>query len=167
MTVISVDKDAEARTMTVTAEFEAPIERVWQLWENPRQLEQWWGPPTWPATFVDHELRVGATCTYYMTGPDGDRAHGWWRVQSVEAPRTFEIEDGFADGDGNPNPDLPTTIMRISLSEGDRRVTRMVIETTFPSRQAMEQILPMGAEEGIIAAIGQIDDILRADVSTP
>jgi uncharacterized protein YndB with AHSA1/START domain len=39
--VISVVKDADARTMTVTARFDAPIGRVWQVWSDPRQLERW------------------------------------------------------------------------------------------------------------------------------
>ena len=44
MTVKSVEKDTERLTMTITAEFDAPVERVWQLWDDPRRLEQWWGP---------------------------------------------------------------------------------------------------------------------------
>lgn len=48
MTVTSSHKDPDALTMTITAEFDAPVERVWQLWENPRQLERWWGPPSYP-----------------------------------------------------------------------------------------------------------------------
>ena len=31
--------------MTMVAEFDAAPERLWRLWENPRQLERWWGPP--------------------------------------------------------------------------------------------------------------------------
>ena len=59
MTVTSVQKDPEALTMTITSEYTADVKRVWQLWENPRQLERWWGPPTYPATFVDHDLEPG------------------------------------------------------------------------------------------------------------
>jgi uncharacterized protein YndB with AHSA1/START domain len=49
MTVIAVRKDAQSRTMTLEAEFDASPERVWQLWADPRQIERWWGPPTYPA----------------------------------------------------------------------------------------------------------------------
>ncbi len=41
MTVTSVHKDPEHMTMTITSEFDAPIGRVWHMWENPRQLERW------------------------------------------------------------------------------------------------------------------------------
>lgn len=165
MTVASVHKDTQALTMSITADYDAPIDRVWQLWENPRKLEKWWGPPEYPATFVDHDLTEGGTVTYFMTGPEGDQPRGWWRVLAVEAPRHLEVEDGFADEAGNPHTEMPTMTLRVDLSEQPEGGTRMVIRTTFPSLEAMEQILEMGAEEGMIAAMGQIDDLLSAEVT--
>ncbi len=165
MTVTSVHKDPEAMTMTITAEFDAPIGRVWQLWANPRQLERWWGPPTYPATVVDHDLTPGGRVTYFMTGPDGDQPRGWWRVLTVAAPHRLEFEDGFADDAGDPNPDMPVMIIRVTLNEQPNGGTRMAIETIFPSPEAMEQIVTMGMEEGMSAAIGQIDELLAS--STP
>jgi uncharacterized protein YndB with AHSA1/START domain len=32
-------KDFDSLSLTLVAEFDAPIERVWQLWADPRQLE--------------------------------------------------------------------------------------------------------------------------------
>lgn len=159
MPEIQVRKDPSALTMTVTAEFAAPLERVWQLWADPRQLERWWGPPSYPATVVEHELTPGGSVTYYMTGPEGDRHHGWWRVLSVDPPRSLEVEDGFADAEGNPNPGMPSMTMRVALEEGSGQ-TIMTMVTTFPSLEAMEQLVEMGMEEGIKAAIGQIDGVL-------
>src|SRR5881628_3327875 len=66
MTVIAVHKDPQALTMTIEAEFDASPERVWQLWADPRQLERWWGPPTCPATFTQHDLAPGSRTEYYM-----------------------------------------------------------------------------------------------------
>ena len=162
MTVTSVHKDPAALAMTITAEFDAPIERVWQMWENPRQLERWWGPPTYPATVVEHDLTPGGTVTYYMTGPEGDQAHGWWRVLAVDAARRLELVDGFAKDDGEPNDALPTTTMVVTLSERASGGTTMVIEARFPSLEAMEQLVSMGMEEGIAAALAQIDGILES-----
>jgi uncharacterized protein YndB with AHSA1/START domain len=161
VTVTTVRKDPDAKTMTITAEFDAPIERVWRLWEDPRQLERWWGPPTYPATFVEHDLTPGATVRYSMTGPEGDTTGGWWRVLAVDAPRRLEFEDGFADDDGNPNPNMPVMTIRVDLREVGAR-TRMDIETTFPSVDAMEQLISMGMEEGMTLAVGQIDGVLAA-----
>ena len=165
MTVTDVRKDPEAMTMTITSEFDAAIDRVWQLWENPRQLERWWGPPTYPATFVDHDLSAGGRVSYFMTGPEGDKSAGWWRVLEVDKPHRLEFEDGFADDAGQPNPDMPTMIMRVTLQEQPGGGTRMAIETKFPSLESLEQMVSMGMEEGMVSALGQIDDIL-ADVTS-
>lgn len=162
MTVTNVHKDPDAMTMTITAEFDAPIARVWQLWENPRELERWWGPPTYPATVVDHDLTPGGSVTYFMTGPEGDQSHGWWRVLAVDAPNRLEFEDGFADDAGKPSPDMPVMIIRVALNEQPGSGTQMAVETTFPSVEAMEQIIAMGMEEGFTSAIAQIDDLLSA-----
>jgi uncharacterized protein YndB with AHSA1/START domain len=167
MTVTNVHKDAEAMTMTITAEFDAPIEPVWQMWEDPRRLERWWGPPTFPATVVDHDLTPGGVTNYFMTGPDGEQPRGWWRVREVSAPHHLEFEDGFADDAGNPVADMPTMIIRATLDEQSDGGTRMTIETTFPSLEAMEQMLEMGMEIGMSLAVGQIDDLLKAEVGAP
>ncbi|CAN5695583.1 SRPBCC domain-containing protein [soil metagenome] len=159
MTVTNVHKDPDALSMTITADFAVPVERAWELWADPRQLERWWGPPSHPATVVDHDLTPGGSVTYFMTGPEGEKYRGWWTVLAVNGPRSLQFQDGFADEDGNPNHELPVTTTDVELGEHDDG-TRMVITSRFPSAEAMEQSLAMGMEEGITAALGQIDAIL-------
>lgn len=167
MTVKTVEKDAGQLTLTLTAEFDAPVESVWRLWENPRKLERWWGPPGYPATFVNHEFGPDGTVTYYMTSPEGEKYHGWWRIVAIEAPRRLEFEDGFADDEGNPNRDMPTTMTAVSLedADGSGSRTRMTLRSKFPSLEAMEQMSEMGMEEGLRAAVGQMDALLDKAVS--
>lgn len=159
MPVIQATKDTTALTLTVVADLSAPVERAWRLLADPRQLEQWWGPPTYPATVVEHDLSPGGKVLYFMTGPDGDRPRGWWRVLALDPPHHLQVEDGFADADWNPDPDMPSMIMHFGLEERSGG-TRMTTVTTFPSREAMESLLAMGMEDGIRAAAGQMDRIL-------
>ena len=160
MTVTAVRKDAQARTMTLEAEFDASAERVWQLWADPRQLERWWGPPTYPATFTKHDLAPGSRVEYHMTGPEGDQPKGYWDVLEVDAPHRLVVKDGFANDDGTPNDALPRSQFRVTIEEVGSGRTRMSIESQFPSIEAMEQVLAMGMEEGLTQAVGQIDAIL-------
>ncbi len=166
MTITNVAKDPKTLSMTITVELDATVERAWQLWADPRQLERWWGPPTYPATVVDHDLVAGGRVTYFMTGPDGDRSNGWWQVLAVEPPTRLELRDGFAADDGTPNEAMPTTIMVVTLTERAGGSV-MTLETQFPSLEAMEQLVTMGMDEGIAAAIGQIAAILAEDVTAP
>ncbi|MDQ0767638.1 uncharacterized protein YndB with AHSA1/START domain [Pseudarthrobacter defluvii] len=159
MTVISSNKNPEALSLTLVAEFDAGVERVWQLWEDPRQLERWWGPPTYPATFYKHDFVPGGRASYYMTGPEGDKAHGWWEFTSIEPPRKLQFNDGFADNDGNPTGEYGTSHATVTLEPLGER-TRMTIQSIFESEEQLEQMIEMGMEEGMKEAIGQIDSIL-------
>jgi uncharacterized protein YndB with AHSA1/START domain len=160
MTVLAVLRDPVALTLTIVSEFDAPVARVWQLWDDPRELERWWGPPTYPATVVDHDLTPGGIVTYYMTGPDGEKHHGWWRVIAVDPPRLLKIEDGFADDNGRPNDDLSTTSIEVALTAARAGKTTMTMIARFASIADMEQFIAMGNAEGMTLAIGQIDAIL-------
>ena len=165
MTVKAVRKDPERLTMTLDADFDASPDRVWQLWADPRQLERWWGPPTYPATVTAHDLRSGGRVEYHMTGPDGDQSRGYWEILEADAPRRLVFRDGFADADGRPNSDMPLNEVRVMITEGGGGQTRMSIESIFPDAAAMDQILAMGMEQGLMEAVGQIDSILAEDVA--
>ena len=161
MGIVSTNQDHEALTVTIVAEFAAPPKRVWQIWTDPRQLERWWGPPTWPATFEEHDAVVGGRARYVMTGPDGEKAGGWWRFLAVDEPRSLEFEDGFSDESGEPNPTMPTTFARVELEE-IASGTRMTITSRFASAEQMDQLVSMGMLEGMTEAMGQIDGVLTA-----
>jgi len=159
MTVTSTDKDFDNLTITLVADFEAPIERVWDLWAGPRKLERWWGPPTYPATFEKHDLSPGGEVTYFMTGPEGDTHRGWWRVTSVDPPTSLEFTDGFADDEGEPKEDMPITAVQFQLADHDGG-TRMEIRSSFDSREQMQELVDMGAVEGLQQSVGQMDALL-------
>ncbi len=159
MPVAEIRKDPKALTMTVVAQFAAPITRVWAAYADPRQLERFWGPPEWPATFVRHDFVVGGRSEYYMTGPKGERPRGFFEFLTIDEPHAFEVLDGFLGDDGAPAQGMPTMRMRFVFEPHDGG-TRMVTVTTFPSVEALEQLLGMGMEEGLRAAMGQIDSVL-------
>ena len=163
MTVTAVHKDPSTLTMVLTAEFEASPERVWDQWADPRKLERWWGPPTFPATFTRHALTPGARVEYYMTGPAGEQPHGFWDVVDVEPPNRLSFRDGFANDDGTPNETMAGSRAEVTIEAIGGGRTRMTIASHFPSRDAMELILSMGMEEGLTQAVGQIDAILAED----
>ncbi len=159
MPVVSSNPDRENLQMTVIAEFDAPVERVWEVWADPRKLEKWWGPPTWPATFHQFDFAEGGEAKYYMTGPEGEKAPGYWRFQVIEQGKRIRFDDGFADQEGNPDPNMPAMVMEMTLDAEEGR-TRMTTVTKFNSIDDLEQVLEMGMEEGMTSAMGQIDALL-------
>ncbi len=160
MTVASIEKDLDELTMIVVAEYDAPVDRVWQLWEDPRKLERWWGPPTYPATFVDFDLQPGGDVNYYMTSPEGEKYWGWWQFIAINAPKTLEFRDGFSDNTGVHKPEMPTTTVVVALTERSTGGTVMTITSQWSSLDQMKATMEMGMEEGFRSALGQTDALL-------
>jgi uncharacterized protein YndB with AHSA1/START domain len=164
MPVTSVTRDTEALTMTVVADFPADVQRLWQVYVDPRQLERFWGPPTYPATFTRHDAAAGGRSAYTMKGPDGDTHGGYWEWLSVDPLTSFEVRDGFATPDGEPNTEMPAMRMRFVFEEtGDG--SRVTTTTYFSSLEDLEKLLETGMEEGLREAMSQMDAVL-ADLSS-
>lgn len=159
MPVTSVTRDTNALTLTVVADFPAEVQRLWEAYVDPRQLERFWGPPTWPATFTRHDAAAGGRSAYTMKGPDGDTHGGYWEWLSVEPLKSFEVRDGFAMPDGEPNPELPSMRMQFVFEKTDHG-SRVTTTTWFNSLADLEQLLEMGMEEGLREAMGQMDAVL-------
>lgn len=159
MPITAVTSNAEALSLTIVGDYPVPVARLWAAWADPRQLERFWGPPEWPATFTRHEMTVGGRAEYHMTGPDGSTAHGWWRFVAVEPERRLEVEDGFAHEDGSPDDTMPVTRMVVTF-EPTAGGSRFTAVTSYSSLEAMERLTEMGTVEGMQSAFGQIDAVL-------
>ena len=159
MPVTDVTTDPEALTMTLTAEFDAPVERVWGAFTDPRQLERFWGPPGWPATFPTFEFTVGGKGVYFMTSPQGEKSDGSWEFLEIDAPHGFTVLDAFANEEGAPLEGMP--VMRVVFTfEPTATGSRMVNVSHFASADALQQVVDFGAVEGSTMAINQLDRVL-------
>jgi len=160
MPVTDVITDPENLTLTILADFAAPVERVWAAYSDPRQLERFWGPPGWPATFTEFDHTVGGFAQYHLDGPRGEKSSGRWEFTRIEAPALFEVLDSFVDESGQPIDGFPAMRMTLAFSptaEG----TRMTGTSHFDSAEALEQVVAMGVIEGTKAAMGQLDTVLQ------
>ncbi|OKJ91152.1 SRPBCC family protein [Amycolatopsis sp. CB00013] len=154
MPITSVTKDPEKLSLTVVADFPVSQERLWAAWEDPRQLERFWGPPFAPATFTHHDFRTGGRAEYFLTGSNGEKWPNSWTFAAVNPIDFFEAEDG----DDN-DEDMPTSMT--FTFETTATGSRMIHVTRFSSVEAMEKTIP-GMEEGFRAAMPQLDALLEA-----
>lgn len=160
MPITSVTSDPKSLTLTLVGEYPVPVSRLWEAWMDPRQLEKFWGPPTWPATFTRHDMTVGGRSHYYMTGPSGEKSPNcFWECVAVEAPHRLEVTNGFALEDGSPDRAMPAMTMVFTFEETPTG-SRFTGVTRFRSIQDMEKLVAMGMVEGMSSALGQMDDLL-------
>ena len=161
MSVSTVETDVNDLALTVIADFDAPVEKVWDLWADSEKLGRWWGPPEYTTTFEPYEMSAGSEMAHCMTGPDGDRHEGVWRIEAVDSPRMLELSDADVDDDGKPNDDNAITGMMMELSEHDGG-TRMTVRTTFFSREGMDGMAE-GFAEGLRLSFSRMKALLSED----
>lgn len=134
MPILESRTDREALTTTVVAR--SPfLYPAYGRHTDPRQLERFWGPPGWPATFVRHDFVEGGRSEYYVIGPNGEQSRGFFEFLAIDEPHAFEVRDGFLAADGTPAQGMPTMHIRFTFEPHDGG-TRMVTVTTFPSRDS-------------------------------
>jgi uncharacterized protein YndB with AHSA1/START domain len=135
-------------------DYPVPQKRLWDAFTNPRQLERFWGPPAFPATFTRHDFKVGGRAEYFLTLPDGKQWKGSWKFTAVNPISSFEGRDGEENAD---DENMPASMsFRFETTPTGSRVS---IVTWFSSIEAMEQTVP-GMEEGLRAAMPQLDTLL-------
>jgi len=59
------------REIVSTRVFDAPRERVFRAFSDPRVLARWWGPDGFTSTFQEFDFRPGGAWRFVMHGPDG------------------------------------------------------------------------------------------------
>jgi uncharacterized protein YndB with AHSA1/START domain len=94
-----------------------------------------------------------------MTGPQGEKARGWFTFLDLDEPHRLEFDDGFSDDAGEPDPGMPTIRGLVRIEETDTG-SRMTVTSRFATAEQMEQLVRMGMVEGMTGAMGQMDAIL-------
>ena len=159
MPVTSIEKDLDQLTITIVADFPVPVRRLWDAYTDPRQIERFWGPPTYPSTFLRHDAAAGGRSFYKMTGPERDEVYGCWDWTAADAPNSFSVIDRFADESGAPNTDMPAITMDFAFTATDGG-SRLTTTSRFESLEQMQQLIDMGMLEGTKEAMSQIDAVL-------
>lgn len=162
MTIRSVDLDTEQLTLTAVADFPVPVHRLWDAYVDPRQLEKFWGPPTWPATLTQHDFRSGGQSAYHLTGPNGEQVFGYWQFSSVDPPYEFDMVAGVAHADGAPKTQLPAT-RAMYVFEETTLGSLLTVTSYFTTVDEMQQLLSMGMHEDTRAAMDQIEAVITDD----
>lgn len=160
MPVTDITTDAENLTMTLVADVTAPVDRLWRAFTQPAQLERFWGPPGWPATFTRFDFVPGGRAQYAMTSPQGEKSRGTWEFIAIDEGRSFEVLDAFADENGDPMEQFPAMRMLFWFDATDAG-SRLTNVTYFTSAEGLEQVIAMGAIEGSRLAMGQLDAVVQ------
>ena len=122
------------REIVFTREFDAPRELVFEVWTDPKHLDQWWGPNGFRTESSAMDLRPGGSWTLMMTGPDGTKYPNKIVYVEVAPPERLVYQH---QGDGGKVA-FSTTTTFDGLAEGRTKVT---MHMTFPTAAELEFVI--------------------------
>ena len=150
--------DKETKTVSITKEFDAARDLVWDAYTKPELLDQWWAPKPLASRTKVMDFRVGGRRFYAMVSPEGDDLG--WAVQkytSISPKTNFKFFNAFADKD--ENPELPGSDWDYTFSEQDGK-TKVSISIYNESLERMEKQLEMGFKEGFTMTLNYLEELL-------
>lgn len=59
------------RKLQITKTCKTSVQLMWEVWANPKQIVNWWGPNGFTNTIHKMDLREGGEWNLTMHGPDG------------------------------------------------------------------------------------------------
>jgi uncharacterized protein YndB with AHSA1/START domain len=141
--------------LTVTRDFDAPRELVWEAWTNPEQMTKWWGPKgvSTPLDSIVSDLRPGGKTSFVMVNDaNGDRYPNSGTFVEVDPPNRLSWEDdGFEDGSGKGTG----TLTLEDLGDGRTRLTVHMVADFSDTMLA-------GAQEGWGSSFDKLAELLAA-----
>ena len=149
--------DKPTKTVTITAEFDAERDLVWDAYTKPELLDQWWAPTPFASKTKHMNFAVGGLRFYAMVSPEGQERWAVQKYTSITPKSNFKFFNAFADAD--ENLELPGSDWDLNFSEQDGTTT-VHVSIYNESLERMERMIEMGFKEGFTMTLGHLKDLL-------
>lgn len=153
--------DRNNKSITVKREYDANIKQAWDAYTKSGILDQWWAPKPWKAKTKSMDFTPGGKWLYAMVGPNGEEHWSVAKFTAIEDQKSFSVEDGFTDAQGNLNPDMPQSHWVTHFSESNGG-TLVQFDITFGDVPQLDETLKMGFKEGLLSAMENLDAYFAA-----
>jgi len=149
--------DKETKTVSITKEFDASRDMVWDAYTKPELLDQWWAPKPLTSRTTAMDFKVGVRRFYAMVTPEGVERWVVQKYTSITPKSNFKIFNAFADAD--ENLELPGSDWDLNFSEQDGK-TKVSISIYNESLERLERMIEFGFREGTMAQLQNLEELL-------
>jgi uncharacterized protein YndB with AHSA1/START domain len=148
----------ETKTVSITKEFDATRDLVWDAYTKAELLDQWWAPKPFASRTKVMEFREGGRRFYAMVSPEGAERWAVQKYTSITPKTNFKFFNAFADKD--ENLELPGSDWDLNFSEQDGK-TKVSISIYNESLERMERVIAMGFQQGAEAQLQNLEELLE------
>ncbi|NCD68662.1 SRPBCC family protein [Mucilaginibacter agri] len=151
--------DKENNTLTIRREFLASRALVWDCYTKSELLDRWFAPAPLTTKTKSMDFREGGHWHYAMVEPNGTEYWGYTEYFKISPIDFYTSSDAFSNEAGEINTDLPRAEWLVNFTDKDENA---LVETivTYKSLSDLEQVIQMGMEQGMIATMEKLDQLL-------
>jgi len=147
----------EAKTVSITKEFDAGRDLVWDAYTKPELLDQWWAPKPLTSRTKEMDFKVGGKRFYAMVTPEGQERWILQEYRSITPKSNFTLFNAFADED--QNAELPGSDWDLNFTEKNGKTT-VHISIYNESLERLERMIEFGFKEGTAAQLSNLEELL-------
>ena len=148
----------EKRTITISRNFDAPLDLVWEAWTSPEHIANWWGPNGMETTIVKHNFEVGGEWEYTMKMPNGGDFLSFGKYTQIEPKSLIETTANFI-------PMTEGVTLNIGfIAKGD--TTDFVFKVIHPTEAYCKQQENMGIYNGWGSVFNSLAAYLSQQLAT-
>ncbi len=147
----------ETKTVSITKEFDAERDLVWDAYTKPELLDQWWAPKPFSSRTTVMDFKVGGRRFYAMVSPEGAERWAVQKYTSITPKSNFKFFNAFADE--NENLQLPGSDWDLNFSE-QGGTTTVSISIYNESLERLEKMIEMGFKEGFTMTLNYLEELL-------
>ena len=145
------------KDLVLTRVFDAPRERVWKAWTDPRQIAQWWGPAGFTNPRCEVDVRPGGALRIDMRGPDGTVYPMAGVYREVVAPERLVFTGSALDEKGKP---LFEVLNTVTFAEQGGKTKLTVQAQVVKKIAAVADRYLKGQEQGWSQSLERLEEFL-------
>jgi uncharacterized protein YndB with AHSA1/START domain len=147
----------ETKTVSITKEFDADLDLVWDAYTKSELLDQWWAPKPWASRTKVMEFKEGGRRFYAMVSPEGVERWSIQKYTSITPKTNFKLFNAFADE--NETPELPGSDWDLNFTEKKGKTT-VHVSIYNESLERLERMIEMGFKEGTMMQLKNLEELL-------
>lgn len=135
---------------------EAPIEKVFDAYTTKALFEKWFHPKD-ASTKVFRFNAVSGGDAFYAIKTPTMTSYTLAEYKTVKRPYI----DSFATPQGAKDTKMPSMKITLSFSKSNTTKTTVTSTSVFPTKEAAQQVVNMGVEQGMNQTLDQLDALLK------
>ncbi|CAN5733531.1 hypothetical protein BH10CYA1_BH10CYA1_33970 [soil metagenome] len=170
-----LEKDSSGtERFVINRSFDAPIEKMFEMWTNPEHISKWTAPTGFNMEFIRSEIKAGGTNFYCMSGEGGAKMYGRTHYLQIEKPNLIVYTQQFCDENEKlarhpMAPTWPATMLtKVELTPEDEDQTRVTVTwechgDTTPEELATFVQAKGGMTQGWTGSFDNLDEYLSKE----